>query len=207
MLNHLIPEFDQALKTLVPNSCTAMRPNPGDSVSGPRLSSQARHQVAQLMRVNHCGEVCAQALYRGQALVAKTPGTRQELLAAASEEVDHLVWCEQRLAQLNSRPSLLNPVFYLASFGLGLGAGLISDKLSLGFVAATEDQVGQHLAEHLASIGEQDPKSQAILRQMQQDEAEHAQHARQQGALEFPQPIKHLMTQASKLMTWTTARI
>lgn len=153
------------------------------------------------MRVNHAGEVCAQALYRGQALTAKLPTVREEMKQAADEEVDHLAWCEERLHQLDSHTSLLNPLWYSLSFCIGAGAGLINDRLSLGFVAATEDQVCNHLKSHLQKLPEQDQKSRAVVAQMLKDEAKHAHAAIKAGGITFPQTVKTLMTAASKAMT------
>ncbi len=159
------------------------------------------------MRINHTGEVCAQALYQGQALTAKLPKVRKAMEEAADEEVDHLAWCEQRIRELGSRPSVLNPLFYGLSFGVGAAAGLISDRVSLGFVAATEDQVCKHLDEHLAEIPAEDQKSRAILKQMREDEEHHATSAIEAGGLRFPAPVKFGMTLLSKVMTKSTYRI
>lgn len=159
------------------------------------------------MRINHTGEVCAQALYQGQALTARLPEVRQAMEHAAEEEIDHLAWCEQRIRELGGRPSLLNPLFYGLSFGVGAVAGLISDKVSLGFVAATEDQVVKHLDEHLAQLPEQDHKSRAILEQMREDELQHATTALEAGGLRFPAPVKFGMTLLSKVMTKSTYRL
>jgi ubiquinone biosynthesis monooxygenase Coq7 len=166
----------------------------------------ARH-VAGLMRINHTGEVCAQALYQGQALTAKLPDVRAAMEHAADEEIDHLAWCEQRIRQLGSHPSVLNPLFYGLSFGVGAVAGLISDKISLGFVAATEDQVVKHLSEHLQQLPANDDKSRAILEQMRLDEERHATSALEAGGLRFPTPVKFGMTLLSKVMTKSAYRL
>lgn len=202
-----ILQLDRALQTLVPTAAQAQRPSPANSVENGILSEQEKYHAAGLMRINHTGEVCAQALYAGQATTAKLDSVRQEMEQAAQEEVDHLVWCEQRLNDLGSKTSVLNPFFYGASFMIGAGAGLISDKLSLGFVAATEDQVCLHLEKHLADLPAQDHKSKAVLSQMHIDEAEHKAAALQSGGIVFPKPIMSLMTQISKAMTLTTYRI
>src|SRR5690606_34450581 len=165
--------------------------------------SEARH-VAGLMRINHTGEVCAQALYQGQALTARLPRVRQAMEHAAEEEIDHLAWCEQRIRQLGSHTSVLNPLFYGLSFGIGASAGLISDRISLGFVAATEDQVCKHLDDHLGQLPAEDEKSRAILEQMRVDEAEHSTNAIAAGGLRFPAPIKFGMSMMAKVMTKTT---
>jgi len=159
------------------------------------------------MRVNHAGEVCAQALYQGQALTAKLPEVRAEMAQAAAEEIDHLAWCEQRLKELDSQPSMLNPAWYALSFGLGAAAGLISDRVSLGFVAATEDQVCRHLDSHLERLPEQDHRSREIVSQMRADEARHAEAARRAGGIEFPAPVKTLMGATASLMTASSYRI
>ncbi|HSC82173.1 MAG TPA: 2-polyprenyl-3-methyl-6-methoxy-1,4-benzoquinone monooxygenase, partial [Pseudomonas sp.] len=158
-------------------------------------------------RINHTGEVCAQALYQGQALTAKLPQVRKAMEHAADEEIDHLAWCEQRIRELGSHPSLLNPLFYGLSFGVGAVAGLISDKVSLGFVAATEDQVVKHLDEHLEQIPLDDAKTRAILEQMREDEEHHATSAIEAGGLRFPAPVKFGMSLLSKVMTKSTYRI
>ena len=159
------------------------------------------------MRVNHTGEVCAQALYQGQVLTAKLPGVRAEMEQAAQEEVDHLAWCHERLQQLDSRPSVLNPIFYAASFAVGAGAGAISDRISLGFVAATEDQVCAHLQRHLGELPPEDTASRAIVEQMHIDEDSHRQSALRAGGLQFPEPVKKTMTLVSRLMTESVSRI
>jgi ubiquinone biosynthesis monooxygenase Coq7 len=156
------------------------------------------------MRVNHSGEVCAQALYHGQALTAKLPTVREEMQQAALEEQDHLAWCEDRLHELNSKPSVLNPLWYGLSFGIGAAAGIAGDKWSLGFVVETEKQVCAHLEEHLQRIPINDERTHAILTQMHQDEDQHRQQAQDAGGAELPPPIKHLMGFISKIMTKTS---
>lgn len=206
-VDKLFLQADAALKTLLPFSGQPHRPSPAKSHLAVELDqAQAKH-VTGLMRINHTGEVCAQALYQGQALTARLPKVRQDMERAAEEEIDHLAWCEERIRELGGRPSLLNPLFYGLSFGVGAAAGVISDKVSLGFVAATEDQVCKHLDEHLQEIPLEDEKSRAILEQMRADEAEHATHALEAGGLQFPAPIKFGMTLLSKVMTKTTYRI
>nr|WP_288363095.1 2-polyprenyl-3-methyl-6-methoxy-1,4-benzoquinone monooxygenase [uncultured Spongiibacter sp.] len=201
-LDRLLIGADRSLKTLVRGSATPQRENPA---SGRRDSQHqdARH-TAGLMRINHTGEVCAQALYQGQALTAKRPDIKQAMSHAADEEIDHLVWCEQRLKELGSHTSLLNPLFYAGSFAIGATAGAISDKISLGFVAATEDQVCEHLRSHLDSLPNDDEKSRAILEQMLEDEAAHSTAAIEAGGTVFPKPVKKAMTLLSKVMTRTT---
>ncbi|MBT5330399.1 MAG: 2-polyprenyl-3-methyl-6-methoxy-1,4-benzoquinone monooxygenase [Porticoccaceae bacterium] len=183
------------------------RPSPANTLDEPLLNEEERKRSASLMRVNHTGEVCAQALYQGQALTAKLPEIREEMEVAAAEEIDHLDWCNKRLEELDSRPSLLNPFFYAGSFAIGAVAGAISDRISLGFVAATEDQVCQHLEDHLGRLPNSDSKSRAIVEQMHEDEARHQDAAMAAGGIEFPEPVKKLMTKVSFLMTETTSRI
>lgn len=198
---------DNALRTLA-STPRANRLSPGNNqANDSQISAEERRHSAALMRVNHTGEVCAQALYQGQALTAKLPGIRAEMEQAAQEEIDHLAWCHERLEQLDSRPSLLNPLFYGASFLIGAGAGAISDRISLGFVAATEDQVCAHLQRHLGELPEGDQASRAIVNQMHEDEDSHRQSALRAGGIEFPDPVKKGMTLVSRLMTETVSRI
>lgn len=206
-LDKTVLQFNRALQTLVPHAATASRPSPATAIDEGLMLSKERKHAAGLMRINHTGEVCAQALYAGQAITAKLATVRQDMQEAADEEIDHLVWCEQRLYELGSRPSILNPLFYGASFVIGASAGLVSDKLSLGFVAATEDQVCTHLDKHMAELPESDVKSKAVLTQMHEDEARHKAMALQAGGYEFPQPVMAVMTHISKVMTTTTYRI
>jgi len=209
MADELISQFDRALRVLSPGTQAVARQTPqGETLGDPAAlsASETRHS-AGLMRVNHSGEVCAQALYQGQALTAKLPEVRSEMEHAAEEEIDHLAWCEERLTELNSRPSLLNPLWYGLSFGIGAGAGLISDKVSLGFVAATEEQVCKHLNKHLHELPQRDEKSRAIVTQMLEDEAKHAQAASDAGGLNFPKPVKAAMSLVSKAMTLTSYKV
>ena len=202
-LDHLIHSFDQALRSLVPGATTAQRENPATSKDSMLNVSDARH-IAGLMRVNHTGEVCAQALYHGQALTAKLPTVRKEMEQAAIEEQDHLAWCEDRLRELDSHPSLLNPVWYTLSFGMGAFAGIMGDKYSLGFVAETERQVSLHLQDHLNQLPEQDERSREILEQMNEDELHHRHTALEAGGVELPGAVKLSMTAISKIMTKTS---
>ncbi len=208
-VDKLIINADLALRTLAPNAATAARQNPAQDLSSDdvEFSEKDREHVAGLMRINHTGEVCAQALYQGQALTAKLPTVKEEMDQAAKEEIDHLVWCEERLTQLGSRTSLLNPLFYTASFSVGALAGLAGDKWSLGFVAATEDQVCEHLEQHLSEIPETDAKTRAILQQMLIDEKAHGTKALQAGGKVFRPKVKTIMSAISKIMTKTTYRI
>ena len=206
-IDKLVLNADNALRTLVPTASNAERKNPADSESCPEQDEQQRKHTAGLMRINHTGEVCAQGLYQGQAFTAKLPKVREAMENAAQEEVDHLVWCEQRLEQLDSRTSLLNPLFYGMSFTIGAAAGIAGDDWSLGFVAATEDRVCAHLEDHLEQLPTEDGKSRAILEQMLIDEKEHGTRALEAGGREFTGPMKSLMTGMSKVMTSTTYHI
>jgi ubiquinone biosynthesis monooxygenase Coq7 len=196
-----IQNADLALRTLVPGAAHEQRPSPAQTSDESELDEQERKHAAGLMRINHTGEVCAQALYQGQALTAKLPEVREAMNEAAAEEIDHLVWCEDRITQLGSHTSILNPAFYGLSFGIGALAGAVSDKVSLGFVAETERQVCKHLSEHMTSLPIQDEKSKAILLQMLDDEAKHATAAIDAGGYEFPLPMRLAMTGLSKVMT------
>ncbi len=192
---------DSALKTTVGIYDTETRVSPAASIDESNMSETEQKHAASLMRINHTGEVCAQALYQGQALTAKLPNIRQEMEQAAQEEVDHLAWCSQRINELDSRESLLNPIWYASSFAIGAVAGLAGDKWSLGFVAETEHQVGKHLESHLEKLPKQDNKSRAILKQMHQEELQHAENAINHGAAQLPKPIKTAMGLMSKVMT------
>ena len=205
--DRLLMQADAALRTLLPFSGQPQRPSPAILKTEAELDEQQSRHVAGLMRVNHTGEVCAQALYQGQALTARLPRVREAMERAADEEIDHLAWCDQRLRQLGSHTSVLNPLFYGLSFGLGATAGLISDRISLGFVAATEDQVCKHLDDHLQQLPKDDEKSRSILEQMRTDEAEHSTAALEAGGLRFPAPVKFGMSLMAKVMTKTTYRI
>jgi len=206
-VDRLLLQADAALRTLLPFSGQPYRPSPATLQPEAELSETDARHVAGLMRINHTGEVCAQALYQGQALTAKLPHVRSAMEQAADEEVDHLAWCEQRIRELGSHTSVLNPLFYGLSFGLGAVAGLISDRVSLGFVAATEDQVCKHLSEHLTQLPAEDERSRAILEQMRNDEQQHASSALEAGGLRFPAPLKFGMGLLSKVMTKSTYRL
>lgn len=198
---HVLIEMDKALRTVFkPTHRPTERPTPGPSHLTPLSPSETRH-VAGLMRINHTGEVCAQALYQGQALTARLTDVKAQMEQAAIEEIDHLAWCEVRLHELNSQPSFLNPLWYVQSFFIGAFAGLVGDSWSLGFVAETERQVTAHLTQHLKRLPPQDERSKAILEQMHIDEAEHAELAIQAGARELPNGIKQIMRFMSKIMT------
>tara|TARA_R110002110_G_C13470397_1_gene720555 strand:+ start:37636 stop:38280 length:645 start_codon:yes stop_codon:yes gene_type:complete len=207
LLDRLISEADTVLRTVSNRGHTASRPSPSKDHSDAQLSASERRHVAGLMRVNHTGEVCAQALYQGQALTAKLPEVRDDMQQAAQEEVDHLVWCEERLRELGSHTSYLNPAWYGMSFAMGAIAGAIGDKVSLGFVAATEERVCKHLREHLQQLPEDDRKSQLILQKMLEDEQRHGENALSAGGTDFPRPVKDAMSAVAQVMTSSSYRI
>jgi len=206
-LDRCLVQFDQALRTCVPGSSHGDRRSPAESMAESELTDSQRKHAGGLMRINHTGEVCAQALYAGQALTARLGEVRQSMEAAAAEEVDHLNWCEQRLDQLDTHPSVLNPVWYSLSFGLGAAAGLAGDKWSLGFVAETEEQVCRHLEDHLSQLPVTDERSRVILKQMISDEKAHGESARDAGGAELPAPVRGAMLVLSKAMKMTTYRL
>jgi len=206
-IDRLLLNIDRAVRTLHENKQGAERESPAVVSNETTLSEQEKKHAAGLMRVNHTGEVMAQALYQGQALTARLGSVRQDMDKAAKEEVDHLAWCEERVKELGGRTSLTNPLWYGVSFGMGAVAGLIGDKVSLGFVSAIEDQVCEHLESHLQKLPAQDEKSRAIVEQMLQDEAKHSQSAKAAGGVAFPQPVKKGMSLLSKLMTESSYRI
>ena len=207
-LDDLITSADRALRTLS-RSARAGRPMPIPSgmTSDDALSPEQRQLSGALMRVNHVGEVCAQALYAAQALTARTPGLRAQMEAAGREETDHLAWTERRLAELGDRTSLLNPLWYAGAFAIGLAAGRAGDRISLGFVVETERQVEAHLASHLERLPAADAASRAVVAQMKDDEARHADEALQAGAATVPAPVRWLMRSAARVMTATAHRI
>ena len=206
-LDQILVQADNALSVIAGKTPLPSRPSPAQPYEETQLNSTEQRHVAGLMRVNHSGEVCAQALYNGQASTAKLSTTRKAMEQAAIEENDHLAWCEHRLTELDSQPSRLNHLWYAMSFGLGAGAGLISDRLSLGFVAATEQQVCQHLENHLEELPANDQKSRAVVTEMLIDEEKHATAALQAGGLPFPSPVKKAMSLVAKLMTTTSYRL
>jgi|TARA_B100000795_G_C22803751_1_gene443475 ubiquinone biosynthesis monooxygenase Coq7 len=206
-LDKILTQLDQGLRTAFTGAPLPDRKSPADTIADTSLNDNDRAHTIGLMRVNHTGEVCAQALYQGQALTAKLPEVREQMKHSAAEEIDHLAWCEERINNLGGQTSLLNPIWYAISFGIGAGTGLINDKLSLGFVAATEDQVSAHLSKHLSELPKDDLKSRAIVEEMLVDEQRHAQAARDAGGYEFPSPVKKLMTLASSAMTLSSYRL
>ncbi len=198
----LITTFDKGMRTLFAASAAA-RPRPDADLTEPTLDEASKQHAAALMRINHVGEVCAQALYSGQAFTSRNPQLVNALKHAADEETDHLAWCEARINELGGRKSLLNPIWYVGSFTLGAIAGAIGDKWNLGFLEETEQQVSAHLQNHLSQLDETDIKTRTIINQMQQEEIAHANTANQLGASELPTPIKAGMKFASKIMTKT----
>jgi len=206
-LDQLIAHTDQALRTVFGEPVGSGRENPAEPVAENELSSTDKARSIRLMRVNHAGEVCAQALYQGQALTAHRHDTRQQMKQAAIEENDHLAWCRQRIDELGGHTSLLNPLWYTGSLAMGAASGLMGDKWSLGFLAETENQVVKHLEGHLQQLPDGDDKSHTILEQMKIDEARHKASALAAGGSALPDPVKKMMTLVSRVMTTTASRI
>ena len=202
-LDRLIFNFDRALRTLCARA-TSVRPVPGGDLQDTRLEEPERRESAALMRVNHAGEICAQALYHGQAMTARNREVREALEHAAAQETEHLAWTAERIGELGGRTSALNPLLYAGSFAIGAVSGLLGDKWNLGFLAETEMQVEGHLDGHLGRLPEEDLKSRAIVAQMKADEADHARTALNHGGAELPLPARHAMRAASRLMTGAT---
>jgi len=205
-LDRLLAGCERALEAIA-GAPASTRPSPAAGIAEAELDEAERRHAAGLMRVNHTGEVCAQALYVGQAALARDADNREHLLHAASEETDHLAWCAQRLQQLHSRPSLLNPLWYAGSYAIGAVAALAGDPVSLGFVVETERQVETHLAEHLEKLPPQDARSRAVLATMQTDEIRHAEAAQQRGGIELPFPLPQLMHLSSMVMKTVAYRV
>jgi ubiquinone biosynthesis monooxygenase Coq7 len=205
-LDRLIGEFDRALRA-VAGVAQASRPSPAGRLPEAAIGEQERAHAAALMRVNHVGEVCAQALYQGQALTARDPATRQALDGAAREEEDHLAWSAERIRELNGRLSLLNPLWYAGSFAIGAAAGLLGDRWNFAFLAETERQVEEHLARHLEALPAEDERTRAVVEAMRADEARHRQTALGLGAAELPEPVRRAMRLASRVMTTVAYRV
>ena len=201
LIDLVINEIDKGLKYSTQNYQAESRPYPADKIEQESLNEFEKNHSAGLMRVNHSGEVCAQALYRGQALTAKLADTRTKMEQAASEELDHLSWCNKRLEELNNQPSVLNPIWYGMSFSVGAVAGLIGDNWSLGFVHETEEQVVKHLDSHLDELSNKDLKTKVVIEQMRIDEEKHSHEALEAGAEVLPDEIKDLMSKVAKVMT------
>jgi ubiquinone biosynthesis monooxygenase Coq7 len=205
-MDRWIAEFDRALRA-VAGVARAERPSPAAQVPENEISNPQRTHAAALMRVNHVGEVCAQALYQGQALTARDPAARQALESAAREEQDHLAWSAERIRELGGRPSLLNPLWYAGSFAIGAVAGALGDRWNLAFLAETERQVEEHLAGHLQDLPRDDRRTRAVVEAMRADEARHRESALRLGAAELPAPVKRAMRLASKVMTSVAYRV
>jgi ubiquinone biosynthesis monooxygenase Coq7 len=206
MLDQAIIQFDKALRTVFAPAMT-VRAVPGNDLPDAPLDENEKRHAAALMRVNHCGEICAQALYQGQALMSKDESIRKALEQASHEETEHLAWTEQRIAELGGRKSLLNPLWYGSSLAVGMLAGRFGDRWNLGFLAETERQVESHLHSHLERLPAEDRKSRAIVEQMKADEISHANTAVRLGANELPAPVKGLMKLFSRVMTETVYRV
>jgi len=206
-LDRVIASVDEALRLSTGEAPPARRENPAGAAVSAELDPEQRRHAAGLMRINHTGEICAQALYAGQAATAHNDATREAMQSAADEEIDHLAWCEDRLRELDSRPSLLNPLWYAGSFAIGAAAGIAGDEWSLGFVKETENQVEAHLEDHLERLPPGDARSQAILDQMKADEAKHAEMAEAAGARDLPEPIRRAMTFTAGIMKALAYRI
>lgn len=203
-LDRFLSEVEHALRTSVASSAhAAQRPNPAAAIKDAALTEEQRVEAGRLMRVNHAGEIAAQALYQGQAFMARDSAVRAAMDQSAAEEVDHLAWCEQRLQELSTPASKLDPLWYLGSFAIGALAGLMGDKESLGFVGETERQVVEHLTGHLERLPQEDQKSRAILEQMREDEAQHSHKAERAGGQPLPTPVRLFMRLTSKVMTET----
>ena len=202
-VDKFIMGVDQALVTVFGKPATTERDYPADGTSDDGVSDTHKREAARLMRVNHVGEVCAQALYQSQALTARSAATREKMQRSSAEENDHLQWCEKRLDELNGRTSLLNPLWYAGSFAIGTAAGMAGDRWSLGFVAETEKQVVSHLDSHLQRLAPEDQRSRAIVEQMKIDEGKHASAAIVAGGTALPEPVRDAMRMMSKVMTRT----
>lgn len=205
-LDHLIVEFDKGIRTLF-SQAHSVRPHPDASLTDVPMEESEKTAAAALMRVNHSGEICAQALYQGQSLTARDPEVQEKLQLAAQEETEHLAWTSKRVYELGGHLSFLNPVWYTGSLAIGAAAGLLGDKWNLGFLSETEQQVGQHLQSHLERLPQQDEKSRAIVTQMYTDEIGHADMATSLGGAELPQPVKFAMKINAKVMTTLSHQI
>jgi len=201
--DRVIGHVDKTLRVLSGVS-RSERQNPAKDTPEADLTDQQKAEAGRLMRVNHCGEICAQALYLGQGLTSRDRRVKASMEEAAREETDHLAWCEERLAELGTHTSRLNPIFYALSFTGGAVSGLLGNRVNLGFVAATEEQVVKHLEDHIERLPESDERSRKILSQMKEDEDQHRTTALEHGGADFPRPVKSLMTTLSKVMTRTT---
>jgi ubiquinone biosynthesis monooxygenase Coq7 len=206
MIDDLVIGFDRALRALG-GLATSARPTPGANIAEAPLAAEERRHAAGLMRVNHTGEICAQALYAAQALTARDPAIRTRFAQAAREEEEHLAWTRQRLAELADRPSRLNPLWYGGAFAIGVAAGVASDRINLGFVVETERQVEEHLTGHIEQLPAADGRSRAIVEQMRDDEARHGAMAQAAGAEDLPYPVRRLMRAAADVMRFVAYRV
>jgi ubiquinone biosynthesis monooxygenase Coq7 len=206
-LDRLLAGANNALRTVAAPAGRSARQNPATAIPDADLTDAQKRHAAGLMRVNHAGEVAAQGLYQGHAVVARDPRHERQMQAAAAEEFDHLAWCEQRLAELGAEPSRLSPFWYLGAFAIGAASGVLGDKWSLGFIAETEKQVCDHLDSHLDRLPGEDAKSRAIVKQMRDEEEEHGDNAREAGAAQLPEPVRRLMQLTAKVMTSTAYRL
>ena len=203
-VDRFICTFDRILKVTTGTLGESARPSPASTLASPQLNDREQQLSASLMRINHSGEVCAQALYQGQTMTAKNRRVAAAMEKASEEEFDHLVWCEHRLRELDSHVSYLNPLWYVGSVSMGAIAGMLGDRINLGFVAATEEAVVDHLHDHLEKLPEADVRSRAILEQMQEDERQHGHLAMDSGGRKFPKPVRKMMRTVSKVMTGTS---
>ncbi len=206
-VDRLLAGLDNALRTVAAPARGSGRAYPAAETAEGDLDARERRHAAGLMRVNHAGEVAAQALYQGHSAVARDSGLERQLQEAASEESDHLAWCERRLAELGAQPSRLSPLWYGGAFAVGAASGVLGDRWSLGFIAETEQQVCAHLDRHLAALPHGDERSRAVVRQMRDEEATHGANARNAGARELPSPVKWLMQASARVMTVTAYRL
>ena len=205
-VERLIGEFDRALRAIA-GVANASRPSPGEKKPEAQLDERERAHAAALMRVNHVGEVCAQALYQGQSLTARDPHARAALQQAAREEEDHLAWSAERIRELGGRPSLLNPLWYAGAFAIGTAAGVLGDRWNLAFLAETEKQVEEHLTGHLGQLPPADERTRAVVEGMREDEAKHRMTAVRMGAMDLPGPVRTAMRFASRVMTTVAYRV
>lgn len=199
-LDRLLGAVDNALKTVASGPVTAARPNPSAGIPDKQLADRDRRHAAGLMRINHAGEVAAQALYQGHAVMARDPEVARHMQHAAAEERDHLAWCEHRLAELGAGPSRLSPLWYAGAFAIGAASGALGDRWSLGFVAETERQVAEHLRDHLQKLPRDDARSRAIVRRMRDEEEAHGLQAEQKGGAPLPRPVRNLMRAGARVM-------
>jgi len=206
-LDKLIIDFDRNVMRMLFGAPKPRRPSPAEGMTEAEMAPKTRTHIAGLMRVNHAGEICAQALYQGQALLARDPDTRNKMQQSADEEIDHLHWCEQRISELGGRTSRLDPLWYAGSLALGITAGTAGDHWSLGFIEETERQVVEHLQGHLDQLPQEDEKTRAILEQMQMDESEHGEKAAAAGARNLPDFIQSAMHFCARIMTRTSYHI